>query len=280
MKKIDKPPFSITTIVLKSINNLRDSEMKIEVTENIDLFQSYEDNFDLKKQNNTLYQLSRNEGINSNINSDFLKKLYTERMLNKTNEARRFYDYIIVSAPKGKCPNCNQRQANTLDHYLPKSEYPILSVSPLNLIPSCSVCNSGKLCDYPTSEVEEVIHPYYDEIDQVNWLQCSIVSIKPLIFEFSVKNCIFPHEPILEERLKQHFISFELNKLYISHSNEEFENIKYQLEKLFINGGYINLKQHLFDCYESRKLNDNNSWQTAYYKCLYESEDFCNGLFI
>ena len=59
--------------------------MKTEITDNIGLFQGYENDFDLKKQNNTLYQIPRNEEINNNINSDFLKKLYTERMLNKTN---------------------------------------------------------------------------------------------------------------------------------------------------------------------------------------------------
>lgn len=232
------------------------------------------------RYNNQLFQIARNRVINTNINYEFLKKLYTQRMLDKKNIARRFYDQIIISAPKGKCPNCNHRQANTLDHYLPKSEYPILSVSPINLIPSCSNCNTGKLINYPTSSESEVIHPYFDDIDGVNWLQCSIINIKPLLYNFSVIDSSFSTIPFLNERLKNHFNSFELNRLYKTQSSEEFENIKFQIEKLFYNGGNASLKEYLFDCYESRQKTDINSWQTAFYKCLYENDNFCNGLFI
>lgn len=280
MKKIDKPLFTISTILSSSINNLRNEDLKREVIRNLSLFQEFENDFETKIQANQLYQITRNRIINANIDYEFLKKLYTQRMLNKNNDARRFYDQIIISAPKGKCPNCNHRQANTLDHYLPKSEYPILSVSPINLIPSCSTCNTGKLIEFPNSSESEVIHPYYDDIDNINWLQCSITKVNPLLYNFSVKDSIFPTLPLLEERLKNHFTSFNLNQLYKVQSSEEFENINYQLTKLYSNGGYDVLKEYLFDCYESRNLIDINSWQTAFYKCLSQNDDFCNGLFI
>jgi 5-methylcytosine-specific restriction endonuclease McrA len=280
MKKIDKPSVNISTVVSDSINNLRDEVLRDEVIANLARFQDFENDFESKIQSNQLFQIARNRVINTNINYEFLKKLYTQRMLNKNNVARRFYDQIIISAPKGKCPNCNHRQANTLDHYLPKSEYPILSVSPINLIPSCSNCNTGKLINYPTSSENEAIHPYYDDIDGVNWLKCSIINLRPLLYKFSVIDSAFSTIPFLNERLKNHFKSFELNKLYKTQSSEEFENIKYQIEKLFNNGGSAFLKEYLFDCYESRQKTDVNSWQTAFYKCLYESHDFCNGRFI
>ena len=54
------------------------------------------------------------------------------------------------------CPYCNRLYTNTLvnkdkagktrpslDHFLPKSEYPYLALSLYNLIPSCQVCNSS-----------------------------------------------------------------------------------------------------------------------------------------
>ena len=99
MKKIDKPLFNISTVVSDSINNLRDHVLQNEVTNNLTIFQDFENDFELKIHNNQLFQIARNRVINTNINYEFLKKLYTQRMLDKKNIARRFYDQIIISAP-------------------------------------------------------------------------------------------------------------------------------------------------------------------------------------
>lgn len=71
------------------------------------------------------------------------------------------------------CPYCNRmytytvvgRQVNItrpeLDHYFPKSLFPIFSLSFFNLIPSCKVCNSGiKKNEY--LEITKYLHPYID----------------------------------------------------------------------------------------------------------------------
>lgn len=280
MKKINKPYFNITNVVLDAIDNLTNDELKEEIISNIALFQNFEDDFDSKKQTNDLYLISQENTISSNINKEILLKLYNERMLNKTNQARRYYDYIYVSTSNGKCPNCNEREIKTLDHYLPKSKYPILSVSPLNLIPCCIICNKDKLIDYPNSKEEELIHPYYDDIDDSKWLICEITQIKPFKLKFEVDVSIFISQPVLKERLQNHFTAFSLNNLYITHALREFSNIRLYITRLYQNKGSDELKQHLFESYESRFLNDKNSWQTAFYKCLYENDDFCNGLFI
>ena len=43
------------------------------------------------------------------------------------------------------CPICEVNSANTLDHYIPQTEYPLYVVHPRNLIPCCSECNGHKL---------------------------------------------------------------------------------------------------------------------------------------
>ena len=40
---------------------------------------------------------------------------------------------------------CHTSEVDTLDHYLPKSKYPSLSINPLNLIPICNKCNKTKV---------------------------------------------------------------------------------------------------------------------------------------
>lgn len=48
----------------------------------------------------------------------------------------------------------------TFDHWFPKSNYPLLSLSFYNLIPSCNVCNSGVKGSTPF-ELSTHFHPYY-----------------------------------------------------------------------------------------------------------------------
>jgi hypothetical protein len=53
----------------------------------------------------------------------------------------------------------------TFDHWFPKSEYPLLALSFYNLIPSCSVCNSGIKGSTPFS-LSTHFHPYYKNPDK------------------------------------------------------------------------------------------------------------------
>lgn len=43
------------------------------------------------------------------------------------------------------CPNCTINDVNSLDHYIPKSEFPEFSDNPLNLIQCCPECNNKKI---------------------------------------------------------------------------------------------------------------------------------------
>ena len=58
-----------------------------------------------------------------------------------------------------KCPYCSINQPNTLDHYMPKSNYPALAVCRMNLVPMCGVCNNYKGAKPYTN----FIHCYYEK---------------------------------------------------------------------------------------------------------------------
>lgn len=57
-----------------------------------------------------------------------------------------------------KCPFCSLGQPETLDHYMPKSEFNALAVCRMNLVPLCGRCNNLK----GTKPYEKFIHCYYD----------------------------------------------------------------------------------------------------------------------
>lgn len=62
------------------------------------------------------------------------------------------------------CPACGEAGApNTLDHYLPKAEYPHFCITPLNLFPMCDSCQKEKgEKTGDTTAPRFFIHPYFD----------------------------------------------------------------------------------------------------------------------
>lgn len=279
MNKIDKPKFRVIDVLTDCIDNMRNESLKKELLDSADIFTKCELDFDSRKRNYSLHQIPQNKILSDNINALLLRKLYTDRMLKKNNKARVYYNSIFISAPNGICPICSQRHVRTLDHYLPKSKFPLLSIVPFNLVPSCNDCNKDKLIDIPTRQEEETLHPYYDDVSSDNWLKAKIVDLKPILFEFYAS----PPEEwdiLLKDRILNHFSTYLLNKLYSIHAIEEFENIKLQITTLFQAGGSILLKQHITECYKSRFATNKNSWQTAFYDCLLNNDQFTNGFFM
>lgn len=279
MKKIEKPNFSVIDVLIDCIDNLQDEGLKQELILSANQFTAAETDFFNKTGTNTLFQIPQNIYISDTIGSSTLKKIYTDRMVNKKNKGRKYYDAIFISAPKGRCPFCNVKSVRTLDHYLPKSKYPILSITPNNLVPSCSDCNKDKLVDSPTNSEEETLHPYFDDIENSDWLKAKIITLKPIKFEYYIS----PPEDwteLLKSRLRNHFSAYLLNDLYSIHAIEEFENIKQQLTNLYKMVGGNQLKEHILESYKSRYSMNKNSWQTAFYDCLLNDMDFCKGKFM
>ena len=75
------------------------------------------------------------------------------------------------------CPYCNRMYTKTViasknhkitrptfDHWFPKSKFPLLALSFYNLVPCCSVCNSG-VKGGGTLELDQCFHPYIKHVD-------------------------------------------------------------------------------------------------------------------
>lgn len=79
---------------------------------------------------------------------------------------------LLKSISVARCPFCGISESSTLDHYLPKEQYPEFSVFPSNLCPSCAVCNTRKrdrILDEGT-HVRMFLHACYDEIPNMVFL--------------------------------------------------------------------------------------------------------------
>lgn len=111
-----------------------------------------------------------------------LKKLINYDSWIKTdNKATyRYYNayYLAEKLDIPTCVYCNRIYTKTVisdtgnkvtrptfDHWFSKSEYPLLALSFYNLIPSCSVCNSGVKGSTPF-KLSTHFHPYYQNPDK------------------------------------------------------------------------------------------------------------------
>ncbi|SEP85717.1 hypothetical protein SAMN05216548_101654 [Faunimonas pinastri] len=83
---------------------------------------------------------------------------------------------ILKRIAVARCPFCGISESSTLDHYLPKEQYPEFSVFSLNLVPCCSPCNTrkrDKILDDETN-VRLFVHPHFDQIPTTLFLAANI----------------------------------------------------------------------------------------------------------
>lgn len=130
-----------------------------------------------------------------------IKNLYLDFCKNFTSKEKKFientfnYSYNRSNNKKfmehfeklniKSCPFCNNNYVYfykkglgtvntlaTLEHYYPKAEYPHLSLSFYNLIPSCSICNSK--FKGTKKHVGNILHPYYESFNRRAYFEVKI----------------------------------------------------------------------------------------------------------
>jgi hypothetical protein len=213
-------------------------------------------------------------GESLNISSEEMEKLYSQDLVGK-KEGREVYNQILANTDYNLCPYCSLRDVKTVDHYLPKSKFPTLAVTPINLIPACRDCNTTKLDVHGNSEEELLLHPYFDDVSNLKWLSANILKNNlPITFEFSVANFL-NEEPILYKRIQRQFSLLELGGLYANHATREFRDRSKMLIKNFDSGGLRGAEEYVRDIFETYSA-DINSWQSCMAEAIISSDWIMN----
>jgi len=234
-------------------------------------------NYDEKATQGELFTLTPIENIPFDKKS--LVNLYTSHMSKKNSSGREIYDKLILSA-KGSCPFCSQGNPTTIDHFLPKTVtngFPELSIVPINLVPCCKDCNHKKTSTISYVPEEQLIHPYYDNINKERWLFAEVnyeINNEPTIIFYV--DCPSVWDEILKARINHHFDTLSLNSIYSQQAASELSGKKHRLLDLFSKGGEETLKEYLREEAISWEQSNKNSWQTAMYFALAEDERFSN----
>ncbi|MFL0090077.1 hypothetical protein V3A08_14995 [Tenacibaculum maritimum] len=278
MRKLIKPKEDAIDIFSLCISKVQKQELKdkLEACELsiIDAVEVY----DRKASLTELHTIERHDVVNSNVTQKEMEKVYTDRMVGQSSPGRVIYNRLLSSAPNNICPLCAQRVVNTLEHHLPKAHFPVYSVVPINIFPCCSACNKSKLSFFPDNQNEEPIHPYYDDFDNDLWLKAEVIeSDIPSVKYYTQK----PEgwTDVKYDRINNHFELMGLDSLYASHSGVELAEIKHNMIFLFNNGGSDLVKNFLENIYLSNKKFNLNSWRTALYHALSNSNWYINGGF-
>ena len=206
-----------------------------------------------------------------------LKDVYSSHMVARAKPARVIYDQLLSQAPMGKCPFCGFGHVSTLDHYLPKTKYPLVAVLPINLVPSCKDCNTGKSMAVATTAEGQCLHPYFDHHNFVSeqWLYAEVEQTTPANIRFYVQPPAH-WDGVSKERVKSHFNDFKLAARYAVEASNQLACLRDTLTSYREYIGAEGVRQHLTIEAQSHYQQHSNSWQTAMFQTLANSDWYCD----
>jgi hypothetical protein len=285
MRAIAAPLYDVETVYQTCTISIADVDLRDRlnlVTNSIVLAaQEYEQKAAIK----SLYSIppdvrSNDDIVVGTVTKKELKNVYSDHMVGRTKSARTIYDQLLAEAPLGRCPFCGFGQASTLDHYLPKAKYPLVSVLPRNLVPSCKDCNTGKSTAVAITPEAQCLHPYYDQQHYVNeqWLFAVVEHNTPA----NIRYFVAPPQHwdnISKARVQSHFNDFKLAGRYSKEASNQLSCLRDTLTAYIQLLGTGGVKQHLGFEAQSNFNQHRNSWQTAMFQALAASDWYCNGGF-
>lgn len=274
MRKLSKPTEVPKDVFLLCVSGETDPNLKARLTSVTPHIEAAAIAYEAAVAAVALHTIPVSVGVTNAVTKDEMTALYTDRMVGRKSPGRPVYDRLILRARHGLCALCGAQKAKTLDHHLPKAKFSPLAVNPLNLIPSCRDCNTGKHAALPKTPGDQTFHPYFDDFGADRWLHAEVVQTSPPTISFSVKPpATWPQ--LWADRAQSHFAAFALGSLYTSLAGQELVNIRYRLMGLFTSTQAQGVSAHLAEEAVSRELADKNSWQTAMYRATSMDTWFC-----
>lgn len=271
MKKIDIPDIRYSNLLTDCYSSYKNRQLIDRFSKSMAILENHTYDYTLSMEKREISKFKNLQDNFEIVNGREMITLYEKKMV-KSKNGRKYYDQIMALAPNGTCALCGVREATTLDHFLEKSKFRYLSVSPTNLVPACKDCNFGKKVIKTDSYENFHLNPYYDHdsIDvQMIWLKADIRLISnSIISSFRVEK---PNEMCesMYKKILNHFQMFNLNNAYSFNATDEIDSNLYYFKKLLKEGEEY-LLHHISGLLDSAAFVSLNSWKTALYRGLLE----------
>lgn len=193
--------------------------------------------------------------------------------------AREKYDCILSSAKNNICPFCSHGIVSTVDHFLPKEKYTPYAILPFNMVPCCSLCNKNKLDYSPNLRETTILHPYYDNIDDIEWLKATCLYINDgYIINFFINPDIIDNA--IYQRIYKHFELLKLGKTYTSQVAQEITVQSSYIKKMIMDQGYTaaDVEEYLLSEAQKYLVLGKNTWKYTMYIALARNQNFCSAV--
>lgn len=280
MRKMDVPPYDAITTYDTCVNAICDPTLRAHYSSNRGSIQQGNAIFEAATQDADWARLPRalrgnpNALIAGTLSKQQLVDLYTHYMVSATGPSRDIYDNLLTAAG-GWCPFCGGLgQASTLDHYLPKANFPTYSVHPNNLVPCCRDCNSGKNTSFGPGTHKQTLHPYLDRADffEERWIIATVYKQNPILIRFECAPPDHWSSPD-KQRVSSHFEAYKLADRFSKQAGGEVS----QVVQLRVNSLRIltpeKFRDYLLDCANNPDF-VLNGWTRTMYAALAASDWF------
>lgn len=216
-------------------------------------------------------------GIDDN-EKKIINKVYDQKFARENSTGRKYYDIIMGNA-KGRCPICGGGKLKNLDHFLPKSKYPLLCITPVNLIPTCRDCNMEKGAEVSDDYYEIPFHPYLEAMND-QWVECEVCFYSDDTFSIEFINGYDESlNPDMWRKYRAHMRINDLAATFSSRAEEELENVRGIYKSELLVCGKQKLVSSLTEVKSSAEAIDINSWKSALYRALIRKcDEFCDWL--
>lgn len=280
MWSVGKPVFDVGDIFETCISKVRDKDLKTRFKAAKQTILDDSQAFEARASTAELHLVPQGIGVAGQVTTAEMVTLYDRRLASKAGPGRSIYAAIQLLPEDGRCPYCDHRDVSTLDHVLPKTLFPSLAVTPLNLVGSCKDCNKAKLAAAPTKSSDAVLHPYFEDISSQIWLRAKVVEQTVCAVVFRVK-AQSQWSDDLNLRLRKQFETLGLARLYTQQAAREMSGIRRNLIRVYNagGGGATAVERELKHQWESWSEESSNSWKTALYGALHKNAWFCDGGF-
>ena len=190
-----------------------------------------------------------------------------KRFANLYDQSRRekvigYYRNIAI------CPYCGLNEPDTLDHFLPKTAHPLLSITLYNLIPCCNNCNHKKKVYDSSLEPVSFFNPYLNK-ENPSWLEVKTIDItsQDLNIRYAFNEAAFVNDE-QKEIFKLTCKELDLLSRYACRSVEFILNQKRNIQK------YCTKHAEIGEYFKRilKQLLKDDSWKTQLCSYIAESE--------
>jgi 5-methylcytosine-specific restriction endonuclease McrA len=174
------------------------------------------------------------------------------------------------------CQHCTLTSNESLDHFVPKDEFPEFAINPFNLIPSCSKCNQHKSSNWRNNGTRTALNLYLDTLpdEQYLFVDANFDEYGDLTFEFYLKN-YGQIEDGLFELIEAHYDSLNLFKRMRQSANAVISELQNSIISRLPQLPYITIAEQIKESAEAnRTVFGRNYWKSIVELELIDSPPF------